>query len=242
MLDKRSDTMERQRITCPETAKREEIEIDRTPCGIVITGCSRFEPCSAVECTRACAVRLDRRDRRGVDDIAPRVLVVYTSRYEQTKAIALALADHLSRDDLTAELADADAGTVPPSADYEAVVIGSSTRFGRHPHSVIEYIVRFRDALAAMPSFFFSVGNDDDLGRMSRATGWRPTGSAVFKTFAPDHRRFLHRFGGHVPSAMETAVAYSLRVRDFALTIGEEVPTPGLVPMMRPPQQRPIEQ
>ncbi len=232
MTNERSDTMERQRITCPETAKHEEIELERTPCGVVITGCSRFQPCSAVECTRACAVRLDRRDRRGVDDIAPRVLVVYTSRYAQTKAIALALADHLSRDGLTAELADADAGSVPPPADYEAVVIGSTVRFGRHPRSVIEYIAHYGDALAAMPAFFFSVGNDDDIGRMCRATGWRPTGGAVFEAIAPDRRRFLHRLGGHEPSATEATFADSPLVRDFALTIGEEVPTPGLVTTM----------
>lgn len=234
--------MARQRITCPETDKREEIELERTPYGIVITGCSRFQPCSAVECTRACAVRLDRRDRRGVDDIAPRVLVVYMSRHAQTKVIAVALAGHLSRDGLTAELADADARAVPPPADYEAVVIGSAVRFGRHARSVTEYIGRHGDALAAMPAFFFSVGNDDDIGRMSRATGWRPTGSAVFEAIAPDLRRFLHRLGGRESSATEATFADSLRVRDFALTIGEEVPTPGLVTTMRPPQPRPIEE
>ncbi|MBA3455185.1 MAG: hypothetical protein H0T42_18995 [Deltaproteobacteria bacterium] len=213
--------MECQRISCPETDKREEIELERTPCGIVISGCSRFQPGSAVECTRACAVRLDRSDRRGVDDIAPRVLVVYTSRDAQTKAIALALADHLSRDGLTAELADADAGAVPPPADYETVVIGSALRFGRQARSVIEYIGHHGDALAAMPAFFFSVGNDDDIGLMCRATGWRPTGSAVFEAIAP---------------------ADSHLVRDFAMTIGEEVPTPEWVTTMRPLPQRPIEE
>ena len=231
--------MERQRISCPETNKREEIEIERTPCGIVIAGCSRFQPCSAVECTRACAIRLDRRDRRGVDDIAPRVLVVYTSRHAQTKAIALALAEHFSRDGLTAELADADAGTVPPPADYETVVIGSAVRFGRHARSVVEYIGHHGDALAAMPAFLFSVGNDDDIGRMSRATGWQPTGSAVFEAVASDLRRLLHGLGGGVPSAAEASIADSLRVRDFALRIAEEVPTPALVTTMQPPQPRP---
>ena len=48
-----------------------------------------------------------------------------------------------------------------------------------------------------------------------------------------------YRLGGRVPSATESAFANSLRVRDFALTIGEEVPTPGLVTTIRPPQ--PIE-
>lgn len=208
--------MERKLITCPETVTLEEIELERTPCGIVIAGCSRFEPHSAVDCARACAVRMDRRDRRDVDDRAPRVLVVYPSRHEQTKSIALALADHLSRDGLTAELADADAGSIPPPADYEAVVIGSTAHLGCHPRSVLDYIADHVDALAAMPAFLFSVGNDSGIGRICRATGWRPRGRAVFE-----------------------AIPDSPRVRDFALTIGEEVPTPGLVPSMQPAQQRP---
>ena len=84
---------------------------------------------------------------------------MYANRHKRTKSIALSLADRFFRDGLTAELADADAGSVPPPADYEAVVIGSSVRFGRNPHSVIEYIVHSRDALAAMPAFFFSVAH-----------------------------------------------------------------------------------
>ena len=78
----------------------------------------------------------------------------------------------------------------------------------------------FPSSLAAMPAFLFSVGNNDDIGLMSRATGWRPTGSAVFESIAP---------------------ADSLLVRDFATTIGEEVPTPEWVTTMRPQPQRPIE-
>ena len=85
---------------------------------------------------------------------------------------------------------------------------------------MIEYIGHYGDALAAMPAFFFSVGNDDDIGRMCRATGWRPTGSAVFGAIAP---------------------ADSPLVRDFAMTISEEVPTPEWVTTMRPLPQRPIE-
>ena len=62
--------------------------------------------------------RSERRDVRG------RVLVARGGRSRHTKAIAVALVDRLSHDGLTAELADLDAGAVPPAGNYEAVVIG----------------------------------------------------------------------------------------------------------------------
>jgi hypothetical protein len=230
MTEKQSDTVERCLVLCPETAQPEEVELERTPCGAVIARCSRFEALGGVECTRACAVRLDERDRRDRDDVAPRVLVVYSGRNPQAKTIALALADHLSHDGQTAELADADSSAIPPPADYDAVVIGSSVRFGRHPLALIDYIVHSRDRLATMPSFFFSVGpagNHDDLDLMCRATGWRPTSSTVFEHQVPDRRRFLHKLGGRAPIATELAFAEASRVRAFALAIGEEVPHPA---------------
>ncbi len=55
--------MERKLITCPESAHLEEIEMERTPDGIVIISCSRFSPACAVECAVECAVRMNRRDR-----------------------------------------------------------------------------------------------------------------------------------------------------------------------------------
>ena len=160
MTDKQRDTVERRRITGPETIPQ-QIEIARASCGA-----------------------------RSLDDGNPGALVIYTGRFKQTKTVAVGLADLLSRRGLTAELADGDTGAIPSPADYAAVVIGSCVRFGRHPHSVIDYVVRSRDALAAMPAFFFSIGSDEDIGQMSRATGWRPTNSAVFDLAAPDRRRF----------------------------------------------------
>jgi hypothetical protein len=55
--------VERKLITCPESAHLEEIEMERTPDGIVIISCSRFSPACAVECAVECAVRMNRRDR-----------------------------------------------------------------------------------------------------------------------------------------------------------------------------------
>jgi hypothetical protein len=56
--------MERKRITCPETAHLELIDVEQTPLGALITGCSRFLPRCAIGCSRQCAVQLDHRGRR----------------------------------------------------------------------------------------------------------------------------------------------------------------------------------
>lgn len=52
-------------VTCPETAHLELITYDDDPLGMLIEGCSRFEPTCALSCPRTCAARLDRRARRG---------------------------------------------------------------------------------------------------------------------------------------------------------------------------------
>ena len=60
------------RVTCPETAHLEVLELDRHPLGILITRCSRFLPGCELACTRRCAALLDRRARsRGAPGATP---------------------------------------------------------------------------------------------------------------------------------------------------------------------------
>ncbi len=148
---------------------------------------------------------------------APRALVVYTSQHPQTKAIALVLIEHLASIGVRGEPADADARSIPDIAAYDAVVIGSSLHFGRHPSSVLDCIHRIRDRLATMPSFFFSIGDDDNGG--IEATGWRPANSAVFDRYVRDRRRFRHQLGGHAPSMTDLALVESSKVAAFAAVI-----------------------
>jgi len=54
-------------ITCPETAHLELIDFDDSPLGMLISGCSRFQPACAAKCPRTCAARFDRRDRAVTD-------------------------------------------------------------------------------------------------------------------------------------------------------------------------------
>lgn len=195
--------MERRRITCPETAHLEEIDLERTPLGIVIAGCSRFEPRCAAECACECAARLDRRGR---DDDRERVLVVHDGADGETCAIVDALAAELRRDGLIVELANADAGNPPPPADYEAVVIGSRVRWAGAARPVRRYVAAHRDALAATPWFWFSVG------RPARIAG-TPLRTASFR--APS--RLARWLGARASPPID-------RIRAFALAIGEDVP------------------
>jgi menaquinone-dependent protoporphyrinogen oxidase len=110
-----------------------------------------------------------------------RIQIVFASTHGQTAAIADALADHLIRRGHVVELADALAGTPPPPEDYDAVVIGSRVHLDRHAPAIADYVRDHRDALAEIPSFFFSVANSaSSIGRFLRETGWEPDRCVTF--------------------------------------------------------------
>ena len=54
--------MESKLVTCPESAHLERIEYEAHPLGMLIAGCSRFQPTCDLTCDRTCAARFDRRD------------------------------------------------------------------------------------------------------------------------------------------------------------------------------------
>ena len=56
--------MARMRLTCPDSAHLEEVELEVDVLGLLVSGCTAFEPEWAVDCTRTCARRLDERRRR----------------------------------------------------------------------------------------------------------------------------------------------------------------------------------
>jgi len=164
--------MERKRITCPETAHLEVIDLERTPFGSVITSCSR-----GVLCGGECARRMDLRER---DERGERVMVGFASYDSATQAIAQSLAEVLQRDGLVVEVADVARGAAPPPADYDAVVLGSRVRFGLPARAAVDYVARHRDALAGMPAFWFTVGRPAH-DRITSRTGWVPAAFAQFR-------------------------------------------------------------
>ncbi|HEY0993952.1 MAG TPA: flavodoxin domain-containing protein [Kofleriaceae bacterium] len=204
--------MQRENVTCPESSQLEEIDAEPTPFGLVVLGCSHFEPRCALSCTRACARRLDLRDR--TDDASERVLIVVASA-AITRSVAAALGEELARDGLVVELADADTHAAPPPHDYDAVIIGSPAQLGRRSRAIVEYITRHRDALASMPAFWFAVGRNDvaSSDRLQRATGWLPLRS--FGLVRPSWR--VRWFDD--PSSERAP-----RIQEIARAIGDEIP------------------
>jgi hypothetical protein len=206
--------MTRKLVTCPETGHLEQLELERTPVGLVIVGCSRLRPEDSPGCARECARRLDCRDRVVVDD-RDRVLVVVAGSDGATIAIAETLAVDLRRDGLVVELARLDAGATPPLADYDAVVMAVPAHAGRVTRSARAYIRERREALGAMPTFLVAVGGsaadaDAYAMRMVERTGWRPVARAAFANPAPG------------PAIL-----------DFARRIADEIPAPAVQPSLR---------
>jgi hypothetical protein len=210
--------MERKRITCPETARLEEIDLEHTPLGTVIAGCSRFSPRCAVECGRECTARMDRHDRRDRDDHTERVLVACTGTDAQTAAISRALADELGRDQLIVEVADLDRGIPPAPADYEAVVIAAPVRFGRLARSARTYVEAHRRALSAMPGFLISVRRSRasrSLDRVLAGARWQPTMGVTL-----ERPGWLARQLGDPDTLVDSA-----RIHELALAIADELTT-----------------
>jgi menaquinone-dependent protoporphyrinogen IX oxidase len=207
-LDASDRAMERKRITCPETGRLEDVELDRTPLGLIVTGCSSHRD-DAFACPCECARRMDRRDRADVE--GERVIVILASLRDRVARVASTLVRDLADDGLTVELAELGTRSMPPLEDYDAVVIGAQVRFGRHARAVIDYIREHREALAAMPAFFYSVGGrnvfnrDGYIERMTRRTGWHPKLTATFADASAaqqlDIRSFAHQIADEIPAA-----------------------------------------
>ena len=205
---------ERKRITCPETGLLEQVELDSTPLGHLVTCCGR-NPDRELACGRECARRMDHRDRADLDD-RERVLVILASLRDDAASIASALASHLADDCLAVELAELGTRSTPPLEDYDAVVIGAQVRFGRHARATIDYIREHLQALAAIPAFFYSVGGhgvfnrDGYIQRMTRRTSWHPTVAATFADATavqqPDIRLFAQQIADEIPAAPQLSL------------------------------------
>jgi menaquinone-dependent protoporphyrinogen oxidase len=122
-----------------------------------------------------------------------RVLVVYCTVEGHTARIAGRIARALGERGHTVQSLRAEAtGTDLDPAAFDAVIIGASIHYGRHPGYLRALVRRHREALASRPSAFFSVSLSAGgpgakpaaaqryLERFLRQTGWRPHLSANF--------------------------------------------------------------
>lgn len=66
-------------VTCPETAHLELLDLDHHPLGTLVNSCSRFLPGCELECTRSCAMLLDRRLRARGESLASSLASSLTS-------------------------------------------------------------------------------------------------------------------------------------------------------------------
>jgi menaquinone-dependent protoporphyrinogen oxidase len=136
-----------------------------------------------------------------------RVLVVYASHYGQTRAIAEKIAQRLRLREHVVDLLDAGGKIqLPAPESYDVVVLGSRIELGRHSSDVLDYIREHREALAKMPTAFFSVSmsasqataGDDPKGYLMKTfdtLGWHPVQQVAFAGALP-YRRYgwLTRF------------------------------------------------
>jgi len=130
----------------------EVIDCERTPLGMLVTGCTRFSS-GAVGCNGECARRFDARDRANNADPTERVLVVYAGSREPAEAIAQVL----RADDFTVELADARLHGAPPPEDYDAVVLVVRSSGLDHTKEIDAYAREHEEGLRDRPSHVFTV-------------------------------------------------------------------------------------
>ncbi len=122
-----------------------------------------------------------------------RVLILYATTEGHTAKIVQRIAQRLQTLRHTVETHRADA--IPADLDpraYDGVIVGSSIHYGRHPGFLRALVRRFRSALTARPSAFFSVSLSAGgpgakpeaaqryLETFLRQVDWRPPQTATF--------------------------------------------------------------
>ena len=123
----------------------------------------------------------------------PRTLILYATTEGYTARIAERIAQRLRGKGRRVEIHRADA--VPAGLEpvcYDGLIVGSSIHYGRHPGFLRTLVRRFRTALTAQPSAFFSVslsagdpGAKPEAARryletFLRQVDWHPSQTATF--------------------------------------------------------------
>lgn len=118
-----------------------------------------------------------------------RILIPYGTTEGQTGKIAEVMADLIRTHGHDAEAVDVKEapGTIP--GDCDGVIVGASIHMGKHDKRIVAYVEDNREALAQLPSAFFSVslaaqGDLDEAEKyveeFTAETGWRPDRVARF--------------------------------------------------------------
>lgn len=138
-----------------------------------------------------------------------RALVIYATQHGQTRRVAERIASVLAARGHTAELHDAaELRESLPLDRFDRVFIGAPILAGGYPRAIRRFVRAHRDALAAVPTAFFSVGlsvasrthdgraqSREVVDRFLERTGLRPAHVELVAGALPYTRyNFLIRF------------------------------------------------
>ena len=181
------------------------------------------------------------------------ILIIYGTSYGQTAKIARFMADQLRETGARATLVDVD--EIPRDLDlaaYDGVLVGGSVLYGRHKKALRRFVQSHREALARVPSGFFSLSgsaasaNAADRARASafiddfaRRTGWRPSltvslaGAMAYTRYHPLMRWMLRRIARNEGRPTDTSRDHEMtdwaEVRRFVDAFDALLPAPALV-------------
>lgn len=160
-------------------------------------------------------------DQRG------RILIVYANRKRSTCAIADALALRLEHHGFAIEIGDPGTGTMPPPQDYDIVVLGVPTTFGRETELIATYIEHNRAGLSDVPSALFLVSTtgttsdrDSFHRRFLRDVSWKPDLTAAFSldsVASPPNAMDVGAFADTIAADLANAAASAERSEPHAI-------------------------
>ena len=176
----------------------------------------------------------------------PRILLLYATTEGQTALIAERIAHALREKAHSVDMlpADIDPAQLDPAA-YDAVMVGASIHYGRHPAYLRTLIRRHRGVLAARPCAFFSVSLSAGgprpkpaaaqryLDKFLRQTGWQPqltasfAGALKYSLYGPIKRRVMIVFvglgGGNTDTSQDYEYTDWSAVERFANTYAQSL-------------------
>lgn len=169
-------------------------------------------------------------------------LVVYASTHGHTTKIAARLADAIRGEGLAVDLCDAwQAGHATPRR-YDLVVVGGSLHKEHHQKELVDWVIAHRDALAGVPSVFFSVSlsaAEDSpeshaatqrcIDAFCKQTGWTPTrteriaGALQYREYDVFTRQLMRLLMKHKGRPTDASQDYDYTDWDAVERLGREL-------------------
>lgn len=128
-----------------------------------------------------------------------KILVTFASEHGSTAEIAERLAARLRARGVDAEATEVE--DAPPLKGFDAIVVGSAIHDGAWLPSAATYMTRNARALAARPTWMFSVGMVDALPRVFRKLAKAEGRKVVAPFLATTHPRGVQLFSGVIREA-----------------------------------------